>query len=228
MNKLSRFTAVALLGAAFFAATARAITVDVYVDAAPNASGSPNYAPWWAAAQAAAVNGTFVNMANSTDPANAGTLLFNINDCFVYSFGDLGKRLQFVYWLPGETKADLLAKNFQIGIDLLWDGTLYSDWAYGTDWVTPISFSDYSGGVIGTAGIGIWGAFGVNTQAALDADIAAYQPYTNAFNFRIKTDTDGAMTLMTVTQRTPDAASTLGLMALGLGLVAACRRKHSN
>ena len=60
-----------------FASIASAIpAVSLYVDAAPNKYGSPDYASWETSAFAAAANGTFVNMASSYNPANAGTTNF--------------------------------------------------------------------------------------------------------------------------------------------------------
>ncbi len=165
-------------------------------------------------------------MAHSADPRNAGTLMFNIRDTFVYSFGDLGKRLHFVYWIPDTTVADLKAAHFQIGIDLVWDGVTLSDWAYGTDWVEPSSWIDRDGGVIGTAGAAFWGAYGVNTPAALEADIADSQPYTDAFSFRVRSDNLDSTTLLTVTQRVPDGASTLMLLALALGSLTLWHRRQ--
>ncbi len=225
MKKLIKLSAVALFGVALLAPFARAITINAYVDAAPNAFGSPDFAPWWTAAKIDAVNGTFVNMAHSVDPANQGTLQFNIRDTFVYSFGDLGKRLHFIYWIPGETTDSLTAQHFQIGIDLVWDGVTYPTWAYGDEWVTPLSWENYDGGVIGSGGVAFWGAYGINTQAALEADIAAYQPYTDGFNFRVRADNIEPTTLISVTQRVPEAAATLLLVVLGLGALVAWRRR---
>ncbi len=221
MSRLGRLSALALLGAVLLAPAARAFTIQVYADAAPNASGSPDYPAWWAAAKNDAVSGSFVNMAHSVDSQNAGTLMFNIRDTFVYSFGDLGKRLHFVYWIPGETVAGLTKANFQFGIDLVYDGILYTDWAYGAEWVTPEHWEDYAGGVIGTGGVAFWGAYGIDTPEALEADIAAAQPYTDSFSFRARADNLDPTTLLTVTQRMPDGGSTLLLAIFGLGALAA-------
>lgn len=227
MKKLPRLSVVALFGAILLTPIARAITISVYADAAPNAYGSPDYAPWWAAAQDAAINGTFVNMAHSVDARNAGTTMFNIRDAVTYSFGDLGRRMHFVYWIPGETVKDLLAAHFEIGIDWVWDGVTLPDWNYGVEWVTPASWIERDGGVIGTAGASIWGAYGINTPEALEADIAASQPYMDAFSFRIRADNLDSTTLLTVTQRVPDGVSSLLLLAPGFGLLTILRRRRS-
>ncbi len=226
MKKLSCLSALAFFGAILLTPCARAIAISVYADAAPNAYGSPDFPAWRDAAYDGAINGTFVNMAHSVDPRNAGTTMFNIRDTFVYSFGDLGRRLHFVYWIPDTTVADLQAAHFQIGIDLVWDGVTLSDWCYGTDWVAPLSWIERDGGVIGTAGAAFWGAYGVNTPEALAADIAAYQPYTDAFSFRVRADNLDAATLLTVTQRAPDGVSSLLLLALGFGSLTILRRRR--
>lgn len=48
-----------------------------------------------------------------------------IRDVVVYSFGDLGQRLSFIYWVPNETIADLKARNFQLNLFYQWDGVTY-------------------------------------------------------------------------------------------------------
>lgn len=95
--------------------------VSLFVDSAPNASGSPDYSAWKANAYAAAAGGTFVNMVNGINPANIGTKNFEIEDEVVYSFGDLGKRLHWIYWIPNTTIAELDGR-FQISLFNIWDG----------------------------------------------------------------------------------------------------------
>lgn len=77
--------------------------VYIYADSAPNVYGSPLNPAWQTDAFAKAASGTFVNMANGKNPAFVGTTNFVIEDEVVYSFGDLGKRLTWVYWIPNET-----------------------------------------------------------------------------------------------------------------------------
>lgn len=212
---------IAVLAAAA-AASAHAISVDLYVDAAPNVYGSPDYPAWWANAQTSAVDGTFVNMANSTNPANAGTNFYQIEDATVYSFGDLGKRLHFVYWVPGETINSLTAMNFQLSLDYDWDGVNYSGFAP----YTPTSWLEYSGGVIGTAGWAWWGAYGVNTQAALDADLASWRPYYGDINLNVHVGGQEIASI-TVTPRVPEAGWTAGLIGVALVGFAGFRRRMS-
>lgn len=194
----------------------------IYVDAAPNVYGSPNYDPWWGAAKAAAANGTFVNMQNSANPANAGTTNVVLEDLVVYSFGDLGRRLHFVYWIPSTTIAGLTASGFQIAMFYDWDGVtydFYNDY-YGSTWLTPTSWQEYAGGVIGTAGFAWWGAYGLNNQAALDADLAAWRPSYGDITFRIRYNQQES-SLTAFSENVPEPGA---LLLLGLGLVAGGRK----
>ncbi|MFA6241055.1 MAG: PEP-CTERM sorting domain-containing protein [Candidatus Hydrogenedentales bacterium] len=154
---------------------AHALSVSIYVDAAPNVYGSPDYADWLSAAYAAAADGSFVNMASGINPANVGTTDFEIQDEVVYSFGDLGNRLTWVYWIPNTTIAELTG-NFEISLLNTWDGDEldFYDYYYGSTWLQPSSWESYNGGVIGTAGMAWWGAYNVDTQEALDADMYAW------------------------------------------------------
>lgn len=166
-------------------------TVGLYVDAAPNAYGSPDYAGWEASAFAAAANGTFTNMASGINSGNVGTTNFEIQDEVVYSFGDLGSRLTWIYYVEGETISSL-AGNFGISLMNDWDGDVmdfYLD-TYGSTWLEPTKWVDYdkngdgvTDGVIGTAGMAWWGAYGVNTQEALDADLAAWGMADESWTF---------------------------------------------
>jgi hypothetical protein len=208
----------AMLG---FMQTAQA-NIQLYVDSAPNVYGSPNYAGWQANAFMQAANGSFVNMNNSVNPLNAGTTQFDIKDATVYSFGDLGRRLSFVYWVPNETIADLQSHNFALSLLYNWDGVTYDgyDEYYGQTWISPSSWQEYNGGVIGVAGWAWWGAYLQNTQAALDADLAAWDPSQGNITLRIQVDGDTAASL-TALHGVPDAASTAVLLGLGfVGLAA--------
>lgn len=75
--------------------------------------GSSDYAPWKADADAKISNGTFVNMANSHNSANVGTTNFNALDEIVYSTGDLGTRLHFLYFIEDTTVAELESANLE-------------------------------------------------------------------------------------------------------------------
>lgn len=168
--------------------------VYIYVDAAPNAYGEAGYPAWQAAAFAAASTGTFVNMANGTIPCNVGTTNFEIEDDTVYSFGDLGKRLTWVYWIPGYTKAQLTGA-IEVALFNTWDGDVldfYDDY-YGSTWLVPSKISDYDAdadgdidGVVGVAGMAWWGAYGVNTPEALESDLAAWGASRESWDFQVK------------------------------------------
>lgn len=203
----------------------RAYEIKLYVDSAPNVYGSPDYAPWWSQAKADAMNGTFVNMANSVNAANAGTTGFEMSDTVVYSFGDLGRRLHFVYWVPGATINGLAADNFQIAMDYVWDGVTYDYYNenYGTTWLTPTKWEQVEGGVIGTAGFAWWGAYGVNTQAALEAELAEWKLYQGDITLHTRVG-DGPAVSLTACRNVPDTTSTMLLFGLSLAAVASSRR----
>jgi hypothetical protein len=87
-------------------------------------------------------------------------------DEIVYSTGDLGKRLHWVYWLPGQTKAGL-GSNFEVKWVIDWYGTnwTYSGGSWALDgsnvgWSVPSNWEDYSysgqTGVIGSLGFAWW------------------------------------------------------------------------
>lgn len=207
-------------------------TAKLYVDAAPNVYGSPDYAPWQDAAFAAAANGTFVNMISSKNAANVGTTNFEIQDEVVYSFGDLGKRLTWVYWMQGQTKAGLDGR-LEVSLLNTWDGTpsdFYLDY-YGSTWLTPSKIYDYdidgdgtTDGVVGLAGMAWWGAYQVNTQEALDADIAAWGLASETWEFKVKLD--GKIFSLTSYRDPVPEPSTMVLFSLGLmGLAGLNRRK---
>ncbi len=198
----------------------------LYLDSAPNKYGSPAYAPWETSAFAAAAAGTFVNMDNGINPANVGTTDYEAEDVTVYSFGDLGKRLHFIYWMPGETITSLTAKNFQIAMSYVWDGVttdFYDDY-YGQTWLTPSSWIEYSGGVIGSAGFAWWGAYGVNTPEALAADLADIAKYSGDITLYVRMD--GYSDSITAQgPAVPEAGATLLLLSCGFLGLATLRRR---
>ena len=136
------------------AVPAAADSVSVYVDSAPNAYGSPDFAPWRASAFQKASDGTFINMEGD---AFAGTTKFAATDALVYSYGDLGSRLHFVYFVDGVTKADL-ADNLEVRMSYDWDGVTYYDFGAGGSFVTPnfANLVEINGGVAGTFGDAFW------------------------------------------------------------------------
>jgi hypothetical protein len=149
-------------------ASAGTITAFLYADTAPNIYGSPNWGPWWTAAKADAAAGTFVNMRSGRHP---GTTYFEPEEEIVYSTRDLGKRLHWIYWVPGKTIAQLQNCNFQVNWMVDWEGV---DYVYDWDnydlvqanlvggiptngWIQPSSWIEYdNGGVIGTFGFAWW------------------------------------------------------------------------
>ena len=188
--------------------------VQVFVDAAPNAYGSPAYAAWEAAAFAAAADGSFVNMASSVNPCSVGTTDFEIEDEVVYSFGDLGRRLTWVYWIPGET-VEGLAGRIEVALYNTWDGEGldFYEYYYGSTWLVPTKIYDYdidgdgtADGVAGIAGMAWWAAYDVNTPEALEADLAAWSTAREQWEFMVKLD--GEITSI-VCNRLPVRVTTL-------------------
>lgn len=99
MKKLLVLLGCVVLALGLFS-PAQAASVQFYLDAAPNASGSPLWPAFRDAAYSSIYNGTFVNQAHSSNPANLGTGNYDVQDYTVYSFGDLGKRLMAFYYNP--------------------------------------------------------------------------------------------------------------------------------
>jgi hypothetical protein len=155
-------------------ASAGTITAFLYADTAPNIYGSPNWTPWWDQAKADAAAGTFVNMRSGRHP---GTTYFEPEEEIVYSTMDFGKRLHWIYWVPGKTINDLQTCNFEVNWMVDWEGV---DYVYDWDnydlvqanlvggiptngWIQPSSWIEYDkdgdnnpDGVIGTFGFAWW------------------------------------------------------------------------
>lgn len=147
------------------------------VDTAPNVYGSPAWAPWWAAAKADMAAGSFVNMRSTSHP---GTLVADPLDFTVYSTGDLGQRLHWIYWVDN-TSIAALTGNFEVRWVIDWDGgdwTLDSsnNWVDATPdagWEPPASWEEYDGGVVGSMGFAWW---------AIDDDAAPFNSDASPYN----------------------------------------------
>ena len=174
----------------------QATTVQLYVDSAPNIYGSPNWASWWTQAKADVVGGTFVNLRTGTYP---NFLRIDPYDEIVYSTGNLGKRLHWIYWLPGETVAGLNGR-FQVKWVVDWAGSAWTyDWTsynWAPDsptagWVQPGSWTNYNSGdnigVIGTLGFAWW---------ATDDDALPHSTDANPYNETDQADIDALRSLV--------------------------------
>lgn len=159
-----------------------ALNVDLYVDAAPNIYGSPNWAPWWTDTKQDVVSGAMTNMQSGTFP---GTTTIDPIDEIVYSTGDLGTRLHWIYWMP-ETSVQALQGLFEVKWVVDWDGVAYSyDWnTYSmvvddpdSYWSQPTRWENYNNGVIGSFGFAWWAAD--NDALPLSSDANLYNE-TNA------------------------------------------------
>jgi hypothetical protein len=235
MRRLALYLALALL---LLPASAFA-NVIISVDAAPNIYNSTSgYDSWESDAFSSIFNGTFSNMRNGINSANVGTTDFEIQDEVVYSFGDNGKRLTWIYWIEGET-VDSLADRLAISLINIWDGEVldfYDDY-YGNTWRTPSNLVDYDGdndgqidGVFGLAGMAWWGAKNINTQEALEADVAEWIQADEQWDFIVRVD--GESTSLTSNRvgivATPEP-STFLLLGVGMfGLLAVGRKRFAS
>lgn len=178
MLKLIRTIAIAVALVAM-SMPAMAASLNFYVDSAPNMYGSPSWAGWYDAAKADVTAGTFQNMRSGFFP---GTLYADPLDMIVYSTGDLGKRLHWLYWLPGDRSA-ISEGRFQTRMIVEWDGVEYSmnadgSWAVLTpdnNWRAP------SSSVWESTADGIFGSFGMAWWAA-DNDAAPFSTKGNSYD----------------------------------------------
>lgn len=223
------------------------MAVQLYVDSAPNVYGSPDWTPWWNQTKSNVVAGGFVNLRTGTYP---NSLRIDPYDEIVYSTGDLGKRLHWIYWLPGKDKESLNGL-FQVKWVIDWDGDAWTydwgsnDWALdnpNVGWVQPGSWENYSGGVIGSFGFAWWArdddappnssdgnSYNETNQDDIDALRALvfqYQTYAEGFvRYRETVNDPWQYTSLKVTL--PDSGtSTVGLFGLAL-LGLSLYRRHS-
>lgn len=224
-----------------------ATEVKLYVDAAPNVYGSPNYATWKAQTYAAIYDGTFKNMANGINPANIGTTDFEIQDEVVYSFGDLGRRLTWIYYIPGVTISDLQARTGDNRLQFsLWNqwgnepeydfyGSYYGKtWLEPSDWTNPNKIMDYKVngqvvGVMGLAGMAWWGAYGYSSPtpeayAKLASDICEWGSVDEKWVFKVKLD-GSEYSITSVREAVPEVLSTLPLLGIVTGALMAARKR---
>ena len=210
----------------------------LYVESAPNVHhGASGYSTWWDATQAEVVAGTFSNLSDGTYP---GTMDIHPVDQIVYSWGDGGKRLHWIYWLP-ETTLSELEGNFQVKTVVDWGGTDYTyDWINDgwasddpeTGWVQPGSWANYEDGVIGTFGHAWWAGHGItdpeDQQAAFDSlvdDVLNYQTFADGLiRYRESAELDWQYQSLGVSV-IPEPA-TLSLLAMG-GLALLKRRRRA-
>lgn len=145
---------------------------EIYVDSAPNVYGSPDWDPWWTETKDDVMAGGIASLRTGTFPRSTWIIP---HDETVYSFGDLGKRIHWVYWIPGQTTASLNGL-FEVKYVIDWFATEWTDdggWALDAPdvgWSQPSRWEDVAGGTIGSFGFAWWGAYVTNTQEELEAD----------------------------------------------------------
>lgn len=209
---------------------AQAMNVNFYIDTAPNASAA--YAAWKTDAYAAAAAGTYVNMRSGAHP---GTNLFDPLESIVYSTGDLGHFVQWVFWIPDKTVTDLTG-NIQYRYTYNWDGTEAT-----TTWRTTVpSMINYGTGVVGTFGCANWavddsaapfdtgGTPYDETDAADIATVAAQMVACNGYSaaeLQVRDSSESAWQSQTLTGyvATPEPTSIMALL-VGIGSIAGYRR----
>ncbi len=236
---------VRILAAGVLLAAASTADVQLFVDSAPNVYGSPDWGPWWAATKADVAGGTFTDMRTGLHP---GTHDADPYDFIVYSTGDLGKRLHWIYWVPGETTSSLDGR-FEVKWVVDWDGDNWT-WDWNTNswvlddpnagWIQPASWEDYSGGVIGSFGFAWWATdddappfdtggspYDETNQADIDAlrsEVLAHQTFLTGYvRTRASASDPWQITTLNVTVVPSPSAALLGL----IGMVTAGRMRRS-
>lgn len=231
-------------------------SADLYVDSAPNISGSPDWAPWWDQTKADVAGGTFTDLRSVNYP-NAGPYAISPYDEIVYSTGDTGNRIHWVYWLPGENTAGL-DDRLEVKWVIDWHGMNYTmDWSTQSwtadnpeqGWTEPTDWEDYNNGEGDT---GVIGSFSFAWQAndnyaelystdsdpynetdqadinALSKIVLMYQTYATGYiRLRPTTDDDWVIIdILTVDVHAPLPGAVL-LGVIGLGVAGLKLRKSS-
>jgi hypothetical protein len=234
--------AVALFGAG---TPSHALDITMNVVYAPNVYGSPDWAPWWDAAKNDVKDGTFQNMRSGMYP---GSQYMTPYEEIVYSTGDGGRRMHFIYWVPDTTIADLTG-NFEVKWVIDWDGT---DWTLdsggawtvddpNTGWSEPSNWEEFMGGVIGSVGFAWWATdddalpgdtggspYDEVDQADIDAlaeTVLEYQTYLTGL-VRYREDPNSDWMMQTLTATFIPAPPAMAVFAAGIIGLAAVRRRR--
>jgi hypothetical protein len=233
--------------ASLLPATAMAMPM-LYVDSAPNVYGSSAWAPWWSNTKTDVMGGTFTNMRTGLVP---GTTRFHPLDEIVYSTMDLGKRLHWIYWLPGETLTGLEGR-FQVKwvIDYYGDDWTYEGGSWAADapevgWSQPSSWEEVSGsGVIGSFGFAWWATDDETTPFdtggspydevdmadvnALAADVFTFQTFARGYiRYRPDVNSDWVTSELQV-DIVPEPTSLMLIVAGGATALAGLRRRRKS
>jgi hypothetical protein len=177
---------------------ANADPYELYVDSAPNVYGSPDWASWWDQTKTDVVAGSFTNLRTGTYP---GTSLIDPYDEIVYSTGDLGKRIHWIYWIPDETTTSLDGL-FEVKWVVDWEGDAWTyeggGWAADgpeVGWSQPTSWENYDDGtntgVIGSLGFAWW---------ATDDDAPPYDTGGSLYDETNQADIDALRDLVLLSQ----------------------------